>query len=163
MADKKHLPIFGVGPILCFPMGILVAVGIFGSVKGVIPGQVENRVAQIVMLILGILLIVMGFVCYFGADYKGGLIKSIKSNHLKTNGSYSFVRNPCYALFLLGYVGVILIAHNLLLLILPLLHWGLLTIVLINTEEKWLLELYGQEYADYCKRVNRCWPWFPKK
>ncbi len=26
--------------------------------------------------------------------------------------------------------------------------------VLINTEEKWLLGLYGQEYVDYCKRVN---------
>ncbi len=24
------------------------------------------------------------------------------------------------------------------------------------TEEKWLLDLYGQDYADYRKRVNRC-------
>ncbi len=31
-----------------------------------------------------------------------------------------------------------------------------------NTEEKWLLELYGIEYANYCKRVNRCIPWFSK-
>ena len=35
--------------------------------------------------------------------------------------------------------------------------------VLKNTEEKWLSELYGQEYLDYCKKVNRCIPWFPKK
>ena len=27
----------------------------------------------------------------------------------------------------------------------------------------WLLELYGNEYTDYCKRVNRCIPWFSKK
>ena len=31
------------------------------------------------------------------------------------------------------------------------------------TEEKWLLSLYKQEYADYLKRVNRCIPWLPRK
>ena len=31
------------------------------------------------------------------------------------------------------------------------------------TEEKWLLSLYKQEYADYLKRVNRCIPWPPRK
>ena len=29
------------------------------------------------------------------------------------------------------------------------------------TEEKWLFDLYGQDYADYRKRVNRCIPWPP--
>ena len=30
-----------------------------------------------------------------------------------------------------------------------------------TTEE--LLDLYGQDYADYMKRVNRCIPWPPRK
>ena len=30
-------------------------------------------------------------------------------------------------------------------------------------EEKWLRDMYGKEYEDYCKRVNRCWPWLPVK
>jgi len=29
---------------------------------------------------------------------------------------------------------------------------------MINTEEKWLKDLYGKEYIDYCKEVNRCIP-----
>ena len=29
-------------------------------------------------------------------------------------------------------------------------------------EEKWLYNLYGYEYKAYCKKVNRCIPWFPK-
>jgi hypothetical protein len=33
-------------------------------------------------------------------------------------------------------------------------------IVLKKTEEKWLYKMYGEEYLDYCKRVNRCIPWF---
>lgn len=38
-----------------------------------------------------------------------------------------------------------------------------MTILMKETEEKWLAKLYGQEYRDYCKKVNRCLPWFPKK
>ena len=34
-----------------------------------------------------------------------------------------------------------------------------MTITLINTEEKWLLDIYGDEYEAYKKRVNRCIPW----
>lgn len=41
--------------------------------------------------------------------------------------------------------------------------WIIMTIVLKNTEEKWLLDLYGKEYADYKKRVNRCIPWKRKR
>ncbi len=44
-------------------------------------------------------------------------------------------------------------------LILPVLDWLIMTVALINTEEKWLLDLYGDEYASYKKRVNRCIPW----
>ena len=52
---------------------------------------------------------------------------------------------------------------NLFLLILPILFWINLTVILKLTEEKWLLEKFGDEYVDYCKVVNRIIPWFPKK
>ncbi|MBQ3937315.1 MAG: hypothetical protein II722_09680 [Ruminococcus sp.] len=55
------------------------------------------------------------------------------------------------------------IAHNPFLLVIPALFWSEMTIVLKRTEEKWLTELYGQQYTDYCKKVNRCIPWFEKK
>lgn len=35
--EKKHLPIYGIGPILCSSMVILSAIGIYLSVKGYIP------------------------------------------------------------------------------------------------------------------------------
>lgn len=161
--DKKHLPVFGIGPILCFPMAIISAITIYMSIKGLIPFAIENNVVKCVFIVLGIALIIEGLVCFFGADFGGGLVKSIKSNQLKTNGSYAFVRNPCYAVYFLGSTGALLIAHNPVLLILPILFWLEMTIVLKNTEEKWLKELYGQEYINYCKKVNRCIPWFPKK
>ncbi|MDE5782270.1 MAG: hypothetical protein K2I03_12475 [Lachnospiraceae bacterium] len=59
--------------------------------------------------------------------------------------------------------GAVLIANNIILLIVPVICWLYMTLFLIRTEEKWLKELYGQEYVSYCKNVNRCIPWFPKK
>ena len=37
---------------------------------------------------------------FLGADLNGNLQENIKANQLKTNGSYKFVRNPCYCMFL---------------------------------------------------------------
>lgn len=160
---NDHLPIYGIGPILCYPMALLSAIGIFLSAKGMIPGKVSNKAIIIVMIILGILLIIEGVVLFFCADLNGNLQDNIKQNKLKTNGSYKYVRNPCYCLFLLGCTGAILIAHNVLLLILPVLFYIMMTIVLMNTEEKWLTKLYGDEYKEYCSKVNRCIPWFVRK
>ena len=57
---------------------------------------------------------------------------------------------------------LLMIYGNLWLLILPVLYWLFLTVLMKCTEEKWLKNLYGVEYEEYCWRVNRCIPWFPK-
>ncbi len=160
---KDHLPLYGIGPALCYPMAVLTAVGIYLSVKGYISGTIKNPTIQLILKIIGVILIVEGVLLFFGADLNGKLQDNIRQNQLKTNGSYQFVRNPCYCLFLLGCTGAILIAHNMLLLILPAVFYVWMTAVLKRTEEKWLSERYGKEYSLYCKRVNRCIPWFPKK
>ena len=49
---------------------------------------------------------------------------------------------------------------NVLLLPLPLIYWGLMTVMMKRTEEKWLYDAFGEEYVQYCKDVNRCIPWF---
>ena len=55
------------------------------------------------------------------------------------------------------------IEANLWLLILPILFWIYMTVLLKLTEEKWLLDTFGEEYIKYCSKVNRVFPWFPKK
>lgn len=44
----------------------------------------------------------------------------------------------------------------------PIICWAYMTIFLKLTEEKWLWKQYGQEYKEYCQKVNRCIPWFPR-
>ena len=41
--------------------------------------------------------------------------------------------------------------------------WSYMSLLLVVTEEKWLRDLYGKQYEDYCNRVNRCIPWFRNK
>lgn len=36
---KEHLPLYGIGPILCFPMIVLTAVGVFLSEKKIYFGE----------------------------------------------------------------------------------------------------------------------------
>ena len=80
-----------------------------------------------------------------------------------TDGVYSIVRNPIYSAFFLACTGILLFPANLILLILPVLFYFYMTVIIKNTEEKWLKALYGNEYAEYCRNVNRCIPGFPKK
>ena len=38
--------------------------------------------------------------------------------------------------------------------------WSYMSLLLVVTEEKWLRDLYGKQYEDYCNRVNRGIPLF---
>ena len=139
---KNHLPLYGIGPALCYSMALVTAVCIWLANKEYIPGKIDNKAIKLVFLIIGIALIIEGIVLFFGADLNGNLQENIKANQLKTNGSYKYVRNPCYCMFLFGCTGALLIYANLVLFLLPVLFWIEMTIVLKNTEEKWLTNLY---------------------
>ena len=62
----------------------------------------------------------------------------------------------------IAITGISMMWHNMWLLIVPVINWCIMTVVLKNTEEKWLADLYGEEYEKYKKRVNRCIPWLPR-
>ena len=114
------------------------------------------RTAGIVLMVSGLIIWFMGALC-------SGMDESITDNKLKTDGIYAWVRNPMYSGCWILITGLSLMWHNAWLLIFIPINWLVMTIVLKNTEEKWLLNLYGKEYADYKSRVNRCIPWFPSR
>lgn len=163
--SPAHLPIYGVGPYYGLGIIILTAVGIVLSVIGVLDsGKTTSNILSVIMVVLGIILIIEGFLVWrFAAIGKGSVDNYIKNNKLCKTGVYSIVRNPCYSGIMYMCSGAVFIARNLWLLLLPIIFWVAMTILMKKTEEKWLAELYGQEYTDYCKKVNRCIPWFPKK
>ena len=162
MSKTNHLPLYGVGPVIVYGQFIFTAMTIILTDVFDLRFPVIN-VLNIVLKIIGMLLIVFGLYLDLSAKLKSKIFKKVEENKLITDGVYSIVRNPVYSGALLACTGAILIANNLILLFVPVICWMYLTLFLINTEEKWLRELYGEDYVSYCKRVNRCIPWFPKK
>ena len=112
---------------------------------------------------IGIILILFAVFPWLYAVVITKIDDGILHNHLVTTGAYALVRNPIYSAILILCTEVLIIGGNVLFLILPFLYWAFLTVLIKHTEEKWLSELYGEEYKEYCKKVNRCIPWFPKK
>lgn len=155
MNENNHLPVFGVGPYLIFSIMAITVLTITLSYYNIIPRYQSN---QIILNILGAALILAGAIFWLSAVRNSKIDKNIKENRLVTSGIYGIVRHPIYAAFLYAVTGVIFIANNVILLVLPVLYWLMLTVVMINTEEKWLVELYGDDYLNYSKKVNRFIP-----
>lgn len=95
---------------------------------------------------------------WYVAVIKNNVDKYISKGKLLTTGIYSYTRNPIYSAFTILSLGIILIANNYYLLVLPFIYWLFLTILMKLTEEKWLKDAFGHEYEVYKKRVNRCIP-----
>jgi len=108
---------------------------------------------------VGVLLILLGLAVWVTGALRSDMDENIAENRLKTDGIYAWVRNPMYSGWWMLITGISFLWHNLWMIPVCLFNWLLMTLVLKRTEEKWLLGLYGQEYTDYMKRVNRCIPW----
>lgn len=157
MKDNKTLPMYGVGPIYA---GIIMIITIVFSVLShfdYIPFY-NIDAFRIPLLVLGIILIVLSIYMWYVSVVKDKVDKYISEGKLVTTGIYSYTRNPIYSAFTLLSVGILLIVNNYYLLVLPFVYWLFLTILMKNTEEKWLEDKFGKEYLDYKKKVNRCIP-----
>ena len=152
---NKQLPVYGVGPAYVIIILAITAIGIYLSVKGPIP-TIRIKWLSCLFAILGIAFILLGISMWLRAVIFSKIDLYIKNNQLMTTGIYSNVRNPIYSAFM----GAIVLYSNVLLLPLPLIYWGLMTVMMKRTEEKWLYDAFGEEYVQYCKDVNRCIPWF---
>ena len=161
MKEKEHLPLLGVGPIINGVQVVITIIGIILSYQGYL-GFWKFELLNIPLKIIGIGLVVFGIYLNYSAKRKSRLFDMVTENRLITTGVYGIVRNPVYSAILLVCTGTIFIVNNVVLFIVPIICWIYITVFLILTEEKWLVERYGQEYEQYCKKVNRCIPWFPK-
>lgn len=156
---KNTLPVFGVGPVYAVSCLLLTAFGLFLKKKGFLNGG-ELPGLKSVSMFIGGLLIFIGVALWIYAVIIQRISKEISNGNLVTTGIYSIVRNPIYLAFLCVCTGILVTAHNVYLLIFPIIFYIFLTVLMKQTEEKWLLEKFGTEYAEYCKHVNRVIPWF---
>ena len=159
--QDKHqkLPTYGVGPYLI--IGIM-AMNLTGWVlsKSVLESGLLTGGFKDPFYLVGFLLMFIATRIWRLSVVKSDISSSIQNNELKTTGIYARTRNPIYFSWWLCGIGITLTMHNMWLLLLIPIQWVIITVVIRNTEEKWLYEIYGEAYKDYCARVNR---WFPIK
>ena len=159
---KIKMSVLGIGPVYVLSCLIVTVLSIYLSEKGSLnSGKISNF--RLILIYLGVLSILLGVILWIQAVFSQKMVKAIKDNILLTKGVYAVVRNPIYSAFFFVFTGMLLIEANLWLLVLPILYWFYMTILLKLTEEKWLKEVFGEKYIEYCARVNRVFPWFPKK
>ena len=162
MKNSEHLPVYGVGPVCVYSMAGLFLAGVLLWYRGILTsGDVPGL--RIPFFLLGGLLILFGIYLWVRAVLVERVGDAILHNQLRTTGCYAWVRNPIYSAVAIALTGGALFFCNLWLLLLPVLFWLDITLLMKFTEEKWLLKLYGEEYRAYCRKVNRCIPWFPGK
>ena len=87
-------------------------------------------------------------------SWRAGVSKSEKTE-LVTSGIFGISRNPAFLGFDLVYLGILLMFFN----------WGLFAVSIfaalmfhlqiVNVEEDFLLESFGEDYLNYRKKVNR--------
>lgn len=154
--NDNHLPLFGVGPFLIFPILIITVISIVLTWYDMVPVYSLNSG---VITVIGAVLIILGIIFWVMAVLKSNIDDEIKSDRLVTTGIYGLVRHPIYAAFLYAVTGLILISNNLYLFVLPVIYWMVLTIAMIKTEEKWLTDKFGESYIEYSRKVSRFVPY----
>ena len=113
----------------------------------------------------GLILTVLGTGIFIRAatdmknNWRAGIYEKDKTE-LVTDGIYSWSRNPAFLGFDLTYIGILTAFFNLPLLILTVITVTVFHLQIVNVEEDFLLERFGQNYIDYKKSVNR---YFGKK
>ena len=163
MKSKEFkMPAFGVGPIYVLTCLFLIMLGVYLHIKGYLYAG-EFTEGKIFFIIFGFLLILFGLYLWIEAVIVQKINKKVKEKKLITSGVYGFVRNPVYSAFIFIFTGILLLTANYILLILPFVFWAYLTILMKNTEERWLKNEFGKEYEIYLNEVNRVIPWFRRK
>jgi protein-S-isoprenylcysteine O-methyltransferase Ste14 len=109
-----------------------------------------------VLQVLGLALICLGFVVAFGTMFWFGLAKAfgMAVNGITKRGPYRVSRNPQVLGGYLLVIGVFvqwpsLYALGWVLMYALIMHW------MVLTEEEHLLQVFGQEYAEYCTETPR--------
>lgn len=115
----------------------------------------DDSITHEVLDFLGYFLIGL---CALGRLYSTAFLGGHKNKNLITDGPYSVVRNPLYSFSLLGIIGAALITNQIFIIIaLPILFYIIYT-RLIQREEGFLKNEFGQDYTDYLTTTPRLFP-----
>lgn len=109
---------------------------------------------------LGIVTAVLGDIAFVISvwtmkdSWRAGVSPTDKTE-LVTDGIYQISRNPAFLGFDLVYIGVCLMFFNWVLFLVSVFAMIMFHLQIVNVEEAFLLDSFGEEYISYKKKVNR--------
>lgn len=122
----------------------------------------------LISLLLGIVVVIIGeAIRVWSVGYAGSETRTtsgVGGSNLVTQGPYSLIRNPLYWGNIMIYSGVGFMSNAIFpyLLIIAFVYFVFQYYLIILNEEEYLKQTYKEEFNEYCKHVNRFFP-FPKK
>ena len=135
MDNKKHLSMYGVGPVYGCVIIMITAVAVtLGQFEVFEKGIIS--LLKIPLLAVGILLIILGVYLWSGAVFRSKIDDGITGNRLVTTGVYSLCRNPIYSAFMFFCTGALMISGNVFFLPIFFFYWLFMTVLMKGTEEK---------------------------
>ena len=158
VSRRAHGPGTPFPPTFLFILGFVIALWInwqqpWPIEKG--PGgyPIARAIVGVVALGLG------GAIFWWGLAelhrVKTGILLQQPASRLVTAGPYQWTRNPQYVAFVTFYFGAAVLANTIWPMVLLPGVIALLVTVVIAREERYLQGVFGPDYRDYCRRVNR--------
>jgi protein-S-isoprenylcysteine O-methyltransferase Ste14 len=115
----------------------------------------QGTFAADLMFLVGLMLAAVGMV---GRIWCLVYSSGYKSSQLVTAGPYVISRNPLYFFSLVGLVGIGLSTATITLTVFVILFFWAVYPSVIQGEEAFLREKFGERYTDYCDRTPRFFP-----
>lgn len=114
---------------------------------------VSLKIVGIVITATGIVAFIIS-VLQMKDNWRAGVQREDKTN-LVVTGIYAISRNPAFLGFDLMYIGILLSYFNWYLCIATVIALLLFHLQIVNVEEKFLIEAFGNEYLQYKSKVCR--------
>ena len=156
-AQKAHGPGVFIPPPLLFVVGFLLGWLLDRQVARLrlVPDVDEPVVVAIGLgvVLLGVILAAWGMITF--ARARTAIVPIRPASQLVQSGPYTFSRNPMYTGLTIAYVGAATVMNTVWpLLVLPFVLVSLYRLVVVR-EERYLTEVFGEEYRAYTQRVRR--------
>ena len=89
------------------------------------------------------------------ARARTGIMLERPAEDLVTYGPYRWSRNPMYVGYVLAYLGLAALSNTVWPVLMLPIALVLLSLVIIQREERYLRSVFGEAYDAYCRRVGR--------
>ena len=155
MNMKKQRTAWGVGPKF-FSLSVIFSTPVVIIAYLTHPKFVISTDYSLPFQIAGATLAFSGFIFYIVSVRT--MVKAFKQNRLITTGVFGVCRNPIYGSWMIAMIpGIALFLRMPLLLLIPVIMYIIFRLV-IESEERVLSEIFGDEYKKYRASVNAVFP-----